>query len=222
MAAALDWLRSRQTAVVELDATPEGRPLYEQLGFIGTQRSWFIHAQVGRRELARLAQHSALVSVESLGPDRLPEIEPLDRIAFGGERLDLLRHILADGDSHVVAASDGSQQIVGYLMSRPLEPEVQAVSVRIGPWVAVTPGVAAALLLHALRENEARIVVTLAGENRRALELAAICGLEAAEDDLRMRLGLLPPDASAPDSQSTLTVLGRPDWIYAMTSPMVG
>jgi GNAT superfamily N-acetyltransferase len=230
MQAALDWLRDRGTAVVELDATPEGRPLYERLGFAGTQTDWVIHSPVGDRERFKLKQLSAQVALREVEADCVTEIAHLDGQTFGGDRIELLRRVLCGGGSRLYTARDASEALVGFLMARPLEGEESAV--RLGPWVATSPAVAASLLLHAVGAAEAdgwmargstpAIIACVAHPNQDALGLARRCGLRVVQDDLRMRLHLARDESSNSATLASTAVPGRPNWVYAMTAPMVG
>jgi GNAT superfamily N-acetyltransferase len=230
MIEALNWLRTREASVVELDATPEGRPLYERLGFRGMQPSWFMRTHIGQRQRRTLAQLGAAVAIDTRGFGSLGEIERLDRMAFGADRLGLLQHILAGGDCRLHLAHDESEEVVGYLVARQLSGG--DTTVRVGPWVATSPSVAAALLPHALGVAEAEawirhgdaasVVACIEGTNHRALELARTCGLHVVEDDLRMWLSLANGNGGDRFDGVEPAALGRPEWVYAMTAPMVG
>jgi ribosomal protein S18 acetylase RimI-like enzyme len=229
MRAALDWLRAQRTAVVELDATTDGQPLYQRLGFAGTQPSWFMRSTVGRRQRDELARMRAGVRAHSLDATELDQVAKLDQAAFGGDRMELLRHILAGGDSRLFAARGAAGTVEGFLMARQFSAGES--TIRIGPWVSTSPGVAADLLLQALADAESRghvpsdghpaVLACIEGACTQSLGLLRGCGLDVVEDDLRMRLDLAAAweDEHAPSTQRTQ---GRPDWVYAMTAPMVG
>jgi hypothetical protein len=93
--------------------------------------------------------------------------------------------------------------------------------------------VAAALLLHTITQREAlevaavgdkmpTVLACLDASNEYALELLRACGLTVMEDDLRMRLTFTEADPDAGSPVGNSLDLGRPDWVYAMTAPMVG
>ena len=108
---ALTHLDRRGITSVRLDATPLGRPLYEQLGF------------VAEYELARFAGRPGSVGVPSLEiqpatADDVDRIASLDFQSSGTDRARLLRYVLADEDSaaRVVRSSAG---LVGCILDRP-------------------------------------------------------------------------------------------------------
>lgn len=241
MRAALAWLCENGTSVVELDATPEGRPLYKQLGFRGIGNSWFLRSTVRPLHLRELERHSTTIDVDPAGPSALSAIAPLDEAAFGGDRSMLFRHILAGDAARLYVGRDAAHAVAGFLVARPFALELEDgadssgaghATVRLGPWVARSPGTAAALLRYALADAEAggwiqwgrdpTVLACIAGNNVPALELARTCGLEPIEDDLRMRLVLAPISDDAVARAPETVALGRPEWLYAMTAPMVG
>jgi GNAT superfamily N-acetyltransferase len=235
MRTALGWLESQGVRRVELDATVQGRPVYQQLGFVGTEPSWVVWAPVTTVDQQRLATLAAQHAVEPMEPTRLADIVALDQEALGGDRLGLLQRVLGLTDTTAYMARDTLGAPAGYLVVRPVEPPHRGL--HLGPWVGRTPAAAAALLLRALQADgpgmtgagtlAPHLHACLPGGSHAARELCATVGLQLIMDDLRMRLDLAshptathaqlvatPPAESAP--------AGRPEWVYAMLSTMVG
>lgn len=235
MRAALEWLDSQGVRRVELDATVQGRPVYQQLGFVGTEPSWVLWAPVTTVDSKRL---EALAGSFALGPlraDHVHDIAALDRAALGGDRLGLLRGVLSLADTAAYVAHDPSGAAVGYLVVRPVESPHGGL--HLGPWVASTPAAGATLLLHALRtferhtgdtgHNVPHLHATLPGRSHAAREFCAAIGLQLVVDDLRMRLDLehSPATPESPDGateSSPNVATEQPTWVYAMLSTMVG
>ena len=127
---ALAHLDARGVPCIKLDATPQGKPLYEKLGFAseyGIER-WML-----RREA-------------HCGPgppgdaSAVEEVLRWDREVFGVDRSGLLRSLMA-GAPELSVVLRGSAGIGGYALGRRgLRAD------HLGPWIAEDRGVAAALL----------------------------------------------------------------------------
>ena len=117
---------------LELNATPDGRPLYERHGFetIGTSATARIPRDVD------LARDGELVRDASV--DDLEGLLAYDRPRFGGDREPLLEMLLADPHGRALIAERGGR-IAGYACLRTDPP-------RIGPFLADEPSIAGALL----------------------------------------------------------------------------
>jgi len=133
------FLESAGCPRLELNATSEGRSLYERHGF----------ASIGRSTTAKIPRSVGLHAEPALRlrragadeTDTIATIAAYDLPRFGGDRRALLAIILADPASiGLVAERDG--RMVGYACVRTDAP-------RIGPMVADEPAVAEALLLEA-------------------------------------------------------------------------
>ena len=86
LVAVTDFLEGAGCVRLELNATPDGRPLYERHGFESIGRS--LTARVPRT--ARLARDAAL-TVRRAGLDDLDSLAAYDRPRFGGDRRSLAR-----------------------------------------------------------------------------------------------------------------------------------
>jgi GNAT superfamily N-acetyltransferase len=129
----IDWAKARGCSTVALDASDNGRPVYEHLGF----------QAVG--DTSSMIAPGSLPAREHEGPgaervDGVEEIMPLDRSVFGGDRSALLRAIwqIESPEIHVIREADGP---AGYLFARDR---------LLGPGCARTPDIAGRLVLAAL------------------------------------------------------------------------
>jgi len=187
---AIDHLRlERGIACVRLDATPEGRPLYEGLGF---RAEW----SLSRWRRPALASEGA-GDVEAGGsphPARMPEPPSapdeaglaLDREVFGADRGELLRS-LARGSIHGATEGDGS---FGYVR------EGQR-ALYLGPVTAAaeTAGLELVRDLVARCPGDRELFWDLPDGNRAAARLAGTLGFEPVRTLTRMWLGEGPLEA---------------------------
>lgn len=157
----------RKIRCVKLDATPEGQPLYEKLGFV---EEWGLKRWVGQGggdEEGRPRD------------DLTDEAMKLDREVFGADRAPLLKS-LAQGGLEARVRSDGTFGL--------LRPGTRASY--LGPVTAAdtVTGIAVAreLIEGAPRET---VFWDLPDKNAPAIELARNLGYEPKRDLLRMSLG---------------------------------
>jgi GNAT superfamily N-acetyltransferase len=221
MTATLDWLRDHGARSVLLDATSEGQPLYHKLGFVPRERSWYASTPLAALD-ATAAQARAGSAHARLRPlHDLSAIAALDRAAFGGDRLELLRLVASAADCWLYTTGpDASPD--GYLLVRALE-SPQA-GVRLGPWVAKTPQASAALLEATLREDapwrealvasdKLRVTFSTSAASMEALSLFRASGGTPAEDDVVMRFDFADEPARP--------VAEHSEWLYSWLAPMV-
>jgi GNAT superfamily N-acetyltransferase len=134
---ALDDLRDRGITPI-LDATPAGRAVYVQEGFVDT---WGFR----RFELRQaLAAPERAAGVRPLRDADWPQLLALDARAFGASRERLLR-ALAARLAQAALVCDGSAGLQGFLLGREGREALQ-----LGPLVARDAGTARALLAAAL------------------------------------------------------------------------
>jgi GNAT superfamily N-acetyltransferase len=133
----LAFLEERGSSRVELSATDLGRPLYARYGFEPDLGG--VSAVVSRYAL----RGDADIELRVAGPEALASLAEFDAPRFGGDRVPLLRMMVADRARAVITAvRDGS--IVGWGWVRP---EAD----RLGPLVADSPTVASTLVGEAFR-----------------------------------------------------------------------
>ena len=107
--AALDSLETDGVEAVKLDATPEGAPVYESLGF---------EAELLIERWA-LAQASGSVPPDSPAPTQLDErVFGFDRRAFGADRSELLKALADDGCVEPSRRVGRGGRVRGYALAR--------------------------------------------------------------------------------------------------------
>jgi GNAT superfamily N-acetyltransferase len=106
-------LEIRGITRIGLDATPEGRPLYESMAFRAV-------AALTRHEgtAAALAPTALSVVVRTYEADDAAAVSTLDREAFAVERTRIVEGLLGDTESVALVAEEG-RGLVGYACARP-------------------------------------------------------------------------------------------------------
>jgi predicted N-acetyltransferase YhbS len=144
LGALLEELEGRGVRCARLEATDEGRRLYQRMGFLDDGVSHEFH-------LPALAAGSITTGVEvASDPAR---IASLDAALFGAERERLWHWLFTAEEGRVLIARDGCGEACGYLC---VQEDV------LGPWGARTPRAAEALLNAALplvRSPRTRVMV---------------------------------------------------------------
>jgi GNAT superfamily N-acetyltransferase len=138
---AIGHLDSRNVPSVKLDATPQGQPLYERLGFVGEYavERWML----SRRRTAR---------VPSAAPIGLDALLELDREAFGADRSAVLRSVARDAPELALMAPQPSG-VAGCSLGRR-----GARADHLGPWMARDEAAGATLLDEFLRRSDRELV----------------------------------------------------------------
>lgn len=175
--AAIHHLRSeKRVACVGLDATPEGRPLYEGLGF---RAEW---------QLRRWMRGNGALSGSGMEePMTLTDAHfRLDREVFGADRSGLL-HSLATGSRRACVKDDGS---FGFFREGER-------AVYLGPVSAATPESGAAIVRELVAATPAEFPVfwDLPDSNTPAASLAEELGFTPVRVLTRMWLGEAAPDS---------------------------
>lgn len=158
---------------MKLDATPQGRLLYEKFGFA-------VEYDIERHRLVRTPQPSA-------PPAPAPRLDPvlqLDREVFGVDRAALLRSLARDAPELVQVELDPSG-VAGYTLGRR-----GSLGDQLGPWVATSAASAERLLDGFLdRSTAARVFVDCARPNSWASPLVCSRGFERSRLLTRMYCG---------------------------------
>lgn len=176
LARALDHLSARQIPCVKLDATPEGRPIYERQGF---QAEYAIERCV----LKRPAKANTIVPAPD-GMEALETILTMDREIFGTDRSVVLKSVARDAPEFVIAARRGSN-LDGYALGRK-----GSLADHLGPWVASSPAAARELLDVFLRRSQRDVVfVDAVKDNSWAPALLIEHGFQTSRSLTRMYLG---------------------------------
>ena len=170
---AIDYLDSRKVSCMKLDATPQGRPLYEKFGFVaeyGIER-WML-------------KRPANESIAGIFPVKLEDVLRLDRDVFGADRSGLLRS-LAESDPEFLLVAKDESGIAGYTFGRRGSRADQ-----LGPWMARNEDVGAILLDEFLRRSSRGLIfVDCMGPNAWAIPLVRERRFELSRPLTRMFRG---------------------------------
>ena len=139
---AIDYLDSRRIPCVKLDATPQGRPLYERLGF---QVEYDLERQILHREPGRGAAPGMMEDIEA--------VLAMDRDVFGADRSALLRSIANAAPEFVAVARQG-RSLSGYALGRR-----GSRGDHLGPWIARTEPAAREILENFLLFSKREVVI---------------------------------------------------------------
>jgi len=170
---AISFLDSQRVPTMKLDATPQGKPLYEKFGFISEY-------EIERWMLNRTAKENALKN----GPTSIEDVLLIDREVFGADRSGLLRS-LAQEAPHLTLVDQQDGKITGYSFGR-----LGSRADHMGPWVAHNEDVAERLLnLFLLRSSRELIFVDCLRLNPWAVPLVKARGFELSRPLIRMFRG---------------------------------
>ena len=194
---AMDYLQSRATSVVMLDAVPKAVSLYECLGFEVVCRSLRLAGSVEPKSSPRMHQ---------MDEKNLKQVLSLDQELFGGDRsLFLKKSLEKNPDLSLVCESEN--EIVGFMMGSRRHGHV-----RLAPWaLSGFPGLAQEMLrAFARKTGSATIRVGVLEKNENAVRLLKNYGFHKQSHSWRMVKGI-SPDA-----------VHLADGLYAIGSPMRG
>lgn len=184
----VDFLDELGCTRLELSATDAGRPLYEKYGF--TLAGPGVSAVVPCR--AR-ADDDGTAELTDAGPTSLAELAAYDAPRFGGDRSPLIASMLADrARPLVVARREGT--VAGWAWVRPDAD-------RVGPLVADSPDVAAALVGDALRRLRSARTVRL---NFLAANRAGAARLRQLGAEIEPWSGCMARGAQVPRREDTI------------------
>ncbi len=144
--AAIEYLDGLGIATIKLDATPDGKPIYQKLGFVTEYEieRWALGAH------ARPPKPDSFPELRIGDSVSLEEILPVDRDAFGADRSALL-HSLHRSAPEFTAAQYLRGSLSGYTLGRH-----GSRADHLGPWMARSEAAAqqllAAFLAHSARE----------------------------------------------------------------------
>jgi GNAT superfamily N-acetyltransferase len=171
-----------------LNATAEGLPLYEKLGFVSTG--------VVRQHQGRLAQGSVLppapdVPMRRAVPADYAQLCALDATAFGTDRSRLVGRLMADGDAWVL---DRDGRPAGFVVLRPF-----GRGMIVGPIVAPGEDDAIALAAVAAKAAPAGVLrVDIPAEAERLAAWLTTAGLPAIDTVTVMLRGNWPAVGKGP------------------------
>ncbi len=196
MRLALDRLIEAGVATVKLDATADGRPVYENLGF---KEESLIERWEG-------VAGGKAVGCSTLDSSAQQEALNLDREAFGADRSKLIEMLIED--SYVtpfVVTATSNRRLTGYALARRGN-----VAAYIGPVVATITAAATVLLDGLLNQMSGqRVYVDLNTNFGGGREILATRGLVKQRDLIRMSYGRENGAGSLPS-------------IFAIAGPEIG
>lgn len=178
MAAALAYLEERAVPHVLLDASEQGRPLYEKLGFrpIYNVEVWSGRASSYLGSRARPLRRGDLDAVVAL-----------DAETFGVARGRILRRLIQDYP-HLAWVDEEDGRIAGFLLAQ--DDRQDGTVVHLGPWMHRSPWGAEKLLRTALSVLIGREVrVDIPDRNTQATALASTHNLRFQRACTRMHFG---------------------------------
>jgi GNAT superfamily N-acetyltransferase len=176
----IEYLDHQTMPTMKLDATPQGKPLYEKLGFVteyGIER-WVLKRSPNAG--ARTADPNRAV----LSTAQLQSILAKDREVFGADRSSLLLSLREESPDFGMGAWDDGK-LCGYTFGRR-----GSFADHLGPWMAETSATARELLDEFLaRSSRETLIVDCLTGNPAALELLRTAGFSYARTLTRMYRG---------------------------------
>jgi GNAT superfamily N-acetyltransferase len=139
----IEYLDARRVPTLKLDATPQGKPIYEKLGFVSEFEieRWMLRRDLGPRE------------PEASEPRLdLSEILEFDRELFGADRNELLRSLDREAPEFTLEARSG-KDLGGYAFGRR-----GSRADHLGPWIGRQESTAESLLAKFLRRSNREMI----------------------------------------------------------------
>ena len=191
MRAALDYLREVGVVTVKLDATPDGRPVYEKLGFK-------VESLIERWEGVAGTQ---AVGCSTLDTSARREALALDHRAFGADRSKLIEMLVEDACVAPLALTAPDGRLTGYALARR-----GTAAAYVGPLLATISDGATALLDGLLGQlTGQRVYIDVNTDFEMGREILAARGLVKQRDLIRMSYG---KESKAGTSPSVFAIAG--------------
>ncbi|MEW6305109.1 MAG: GNAT family N-acetyltransferase [Verrucomicrobiota bacterium] len=192
----LDCLDARPMRCVKLDATPQGQPLYEKLGF---HAEWTLARWEAR--FANQLEFKAPASIRALKTSDLTAADALDVPVFGVSRRGMLERLAAQSRGFV---SEANGRLNGFGFIRP-----GARADYLGPVVATSVEAGCALVRTLLATAQGTVFWDIPDANAPAVQLAKELGFQQQRTLLRMYRG----ENRHP---------GEPASVFALAAPEIG
>ncbi|GLW49326.1 acetyltransferase [Streptomyces sp. NBRC 14336] len=176
-------VESLSTVPLTLHATPNGRPLYEELGFKATGRAEMVAGRFTPRA------DDPQVATRAATAEDLPAILRLDEEVFGSDRTPLITRLPAFADQLRVAEEDG--RITGYAAAWPnMHTHV------VGPLIARDTQTAQALITSLAANTDRPLRTDIDVRHEELLAWVKARGLESVAFNAVMSYGMdeLPGD----------------------------
>lgn len=194
---AIAYLDEAEIPTIKLDATPQGKPLYEKLGFV---TEYEIERLVLKRPAPSSAVSRHLVAREFITDTQLKAIFDRDREIFGADRSGLLQTLQSDAPEFTVAVWRNGEPH-GYAFGRH-----GSFADQLGPWVATEEKVCQDLLETFLpRCNRESVVVDCLKAHPIAGALLRAAGFNYSRPLTRMYRGT---NQSSGKTESLCAILG--------------
>jgi predicted N-acetyltransferase YhbS len=195
MHVAIEYLSNAGITTIKLDATPAGRPVYENLGF---KEESLIERWEGIAE-------TRAVSCSTLDAPSREEALVLDRIAFGAERSKLIEMLIEDSYVAPLIALGPDGRLTGYVLARH-----GSAAVYVGPLLAKGTAAAATLLDGLLGQvSGQRVYIDMNTDFEGGRKILGERGLVKQRDLIRMSYGKQSKAGSSPS-------------IFAIAGPEIG
>jgi GNAT superfamily N-acetyltransferase len=147
---AIEHLDDLKIPAIKLDATPQGKPLYEKLGFVS---EYEIERWTLRRSASQAAKASGSGARDSLSPELLESICKTDQEIFGADRSLLLKSLHEDAPEFTAGIWNAGA-IEGYAFGRR-----GSFADQLGPWMTRDASTARQLLETFLAHSSRELVV---------------------------------------------------------------
>jgi len=195
MQVALGYLFEIGVATVKLDATPDGRPVYENLGFK-------VESLIERWEGVAVAQ---AVGCSTLNTSARREALTLDRGVFGADRSKLIEMLIENACVAPLASTAPDGRLTGYALARR-----GTAAAYVGPLVTTISDGAPALLDGLLSQlTGQRVYIDVNTDFGMGTEILTARGLVKQRDLIRMCYGKESKAGSSPS-------------IFAIAGPEIG
>lgn len=193
MRAALDHLIARDTERIMLDASEDGRPLYEEMGFrkICKVERWEGRASTYLGPRARRMRESDLDAVQAL-----------DAQLFGTDRGHILRRVWEEFPD-IAWIDEANGRIDSYMLGRRM-PQ----TIHLGPWMSWTTTAAERVLRVAFEQLQGQhVTFNIPDHNGRSLILVRNHNLKRIRHCTRMIYGDARPLEGEPLTEMAITAL---------------
>jgi len=177
----IDYLKEQKVETVRLDATPMGKNVYDQLGFVD---EYTLERWEGTAHKVPGAVKGPW-ALGALTPADLEKLAAYDLPVCGADRRRVLAAFIKDWPEQAVAARSPKGELVGYALARRGSSFEQ-----LGPLVGDNTAICEALLMEQLaRLAGKRVIVDLVSAHAWTKPLAERCGLRHQRPFIRMALG---------------------------------
>jgi GNAT superfamily N-acetyltransferase len=147
---AIEYLNDLQITAIKLDATPQGKPLYEKLQFVAEYQ---IERWTLQRTASEMPKPSGFGSRETLSQELLDSIFEADKESFGADRSFLLKSLHRDAPEFTMGIRNAGA-IEAYALGRR-----GSFADHLGPWMARNTTAACSLLEAFLARSPREVVV---------------------------------------------------------------